>query len=116
MMVLATLQWSFIIYTVPTFSDQGSPFDGIVAALSSSELQDRTMFDKEINLEWIRKKVMCTFTPCQSRRLRFPSSISHSKICPNPPQSNMDMESYGENRCRVLCIASPRSGCVPRSE
>ncbi len=65
-MVLATLQWSFIIYTVPTFSDQGSPFDGVVAALSSSELQDRTMFDKEINLEWIRKKVMRTFTPCQS--------------------------------------------------
>ena len=65
-MVLATLRWSFIIYTVPAFSDQGLPFDGIMAALSSSELQDQTMFDKEINLEWIRKKVMCTFTPCQS--------------------------------------------------
>ncbi len=115
-MVLATLQWSFIIYTVPAFSDQGSPFDGIVAALLSSELQDRTMFDKEINLEWIRKKVMCTFTPCQSQQLRFPSSISHSKICPNPPQSNMDMESYGENCCWVLCIVSPHSGYVPRSE
>src|SRR5260370_10765405 len=103
-MVLATLRWSFIIYTVPMFSDQGLPFDGIMVALSSSELQDRTMFDKEINLEWIRNKVMRTFTPCQSRQLHFHSSISHSKICPNPPHSNMDVEQDGKDTCRVLCI------------
>jgi hypothetical protein len=106
----------YSIYTVPTFFNQGSPFDGVMAPFPSSELQDRTMFDKEINLEWVRKKVMCTFNPCWDQWLCFPSDIRDLNISPKPPLSNLEVELHMKNHAQVFSIVNPCSGYVLRSE